>query len=63
METGIFEIELNDGRIFRIFYANSTQKRKTLLSIHKKVDLIKKWNVLTNGIHTHKQWEEIVKTL
>jgi len=32
METIVYEIELNDGRIFRVFCANSTQKRNVIAS-------------------------------
>jgi hypothetical protein len=63
METALFEIQFNDGRIFRVFCANSTQVRKTLLDYDKlkkegKVNLLK---TISNGIHTTAQWHKILE--
>jgi len=63
METIVFEVELKDGRIFRIFCANSTQKEKFIQSYYKVENLFKSCKVITNGIHTVKQWNEMIKTL
>lgn len=63
METGIFEIELNDGRIFRIFYGNSTQKNKVLTSYSQIKRHCKELRTITNGIHTTNQWLEIAELI
>ncbi len=65
METSLYEIELKDGRIFRVFCANSTQKRKFLWDHYTmlKKGTVKEARVIANGIHTVKQWKEIFKTL
>lgn len=63
METIIYQIEFNDGRVFKIFCANSTQKRKVIDSYSKIAHLCKKITVITNGIHTVSQWEKLIKNL
>ena len=63
METTVFEIELLDGRIFRVFCANSTQKRKALASFSSIKNKIKDKEVIASGVHTVKQWEQIVETI
>ena len=63
METIVWEIELLDGRIFRVFCANSTQKRKVIESYSKIKDICKEIRVITTGIHSTKEWEKIVKNL
>jgi hypothetical protein len=60
METTVFELEFNDGRIFRVFCANSTQKKKFLNNHYKYADKVKDVRVLTTGIHTIKEFEQIV---
>ncbi len=52
METIVYEIEFNDGRIFRVFCVNSTQKKKVINSYYKMSDKIKQINVITTGLHT-----------
>ena len=60
METGVIEITFTDGRIYRIFFANDTQKRKVLAMYHK----IDTTNVgislafICTGIHTVNQFEK-----
>ena len=63
METIIFEIEFNDGRIFRVFCANSTQKKKVIASYYKIEAKVKDIKTITSGIHTVKQYEQILKTI
>jgi hypothetical protein len=65
METGVYQITLNDGRIFRIFIHNSTQSRKVIQSYYKLRDAgkVKSFDTITNGIHTTKQFEQILKTI
>jgi len=63
METIVFQIELNDGRIFRIFCANSTQKKKVINSYYQIKDKVKKITTITTGIHTAQQYEKILTTI
>lgn len=60
METIIFQIEFNDGRIFRIFCANSAQKRKLINSYYKIKDKVKEITTITTGIHTLQQYEKLL---
>ena len=62
METIVFQIELNDGRVFRIFCANSTQKKKLIDSYHRIKDKVKEIRTITTGIHTAQQYEKLVTT-
>ena len=61
METAIYEIKLKDGRKWRVFCANKTQKEKLIMSLLKIKPLIESWEVIVNGIHTLKQWNEQIK--
>lgn len=63
METILFEIALNDGRIFRIFCANSTQKKKVIESYHKIKDKVKEIRTIATGIHTAQQYDKILTTI
>jgi hypothetical protein len=63
METAVYQIELNDGRIFRIFCANSTQVRKVNQSYYKIKDKVKEFKTITNGINTVNQFEQHLKTI
>jgi hypothetical protein len=60
METIVYEIEFNDGRVFRVFCANSTQKKKVIQSYYKIADEIKEIKVITTGLHTA---DKFLKTL
>jgi len=60
METIIYEIEFNNGRIFRVFCANSAQKKRVIESYYKIKDEVKNISVITSGIHTVKQYEQIL---
>lgn len=59
MTTGVYQVELNDGRIFRTVYFNSTQQRKLLNRFMEIKEKVEKITVITNGLHTAKQWQEI----
>lgn len=61
METAIYQIEFLDGRIFKIFCANKTQKNKVIQTANKLKDKIKLISQIQSGIHTQKQFEEIIK--
>lgn len=63
METIVYEVELTDGRTFRVFCANAAQKKKFVDSYKKVEHLYKSSRVITTGVHTQKQWEKIVETL
>jgi len=63
METIVFQIELNDGRVFRIFCANSTQKNKVINSYYQIKDKVKEITTITTGIHTVQQYEKILTTI
>ena len=62
METTLYKITFKDGREYRVFCANKAQKER----MHKTVDAIREKDgsipeILQNGIHTIKQWEDIIK--
>jgi len=63
METIVFQIELNDGRVFRIFCANSTQKKKVIDSYYQIKDKVKEITTITTGIYTAQQYEKILTTI
>ena len=63
METIVFQIELNDGRVFRIFCANSTQKKKVIDSYYQIKDKVKEITTITTGIHTAQQYEKILAAI
>lgn len=60
METTLFKIKFKDGREFKVFCANRSQKARLLWSILKKDLVIEDRD---NGIHNIKQWEQIVANL
>lgn len=62
METTVFQIELKDGRIFRVFCANSTQKKKVIESHFKIEDKVKDIKVIANGIHNIKEYMKHLQT-
>ena len=63
MERIIFEVNFKDGRMFRIFCENSTQKTKALKSFNDIKDKITGVKSILNGIHKQKEWNKIVNTL
>jgi len=59
METTLYKITFQDGREYRVFCGNKAQKKR----FYKMVETLKDYETLeelTNGIHTIKQWEEII---
>lgn len=60
METSIFEIEFNDGRIFRIFCANSTQYKKATSIFNDLKSEIKEVKNISNGINTFTEFNQMV---
>lgn len=63
MSKTVWHIELIDGRIFRIFCDNSKQEKKLILQVKNLDEKVKSFIPITNGIHTAKQFNEILKTL
>ena len=63
METIIYQIELNDGRIFRIFCASSKEKKDVINSYNAIKDKVKQITTITTGIHTTKQYKQILTTI
>ena len=62
METIVYQIELNDGRVFRVFCANSTQKKKVIDSYYQIKDKVREIRTITTGVHTVPQYEKLLST-
>lgn len=62
MQTGLYKIEFNDGRIFNIYCANSAQIER-FNKLRKQLKNVKEVSIISNGIHNIKQFEQIFKTL
>lgn len=60
METIVYQIELKDGRVFRVFCANKTQKRRVIFSATD--NKVKSVRTITNGVHTVQQYEKLLTT-
>jgi len=60
MQTTLFEVKTKDGRMFRVFCANSKQRERFLIAVFGKNYAITE---IVNGMHTIKQFEQIIKTL
>ena len=63
METIVYQIELKDGRTFRVFCANATQKNNVIRSYYRIKDKVKEITTITTGIHTASQYEKLMTTL
>lgn len=58
METTLYKVTFKDGREYRVFCANKAQKKRfwySLIGTHTETP-----EVIINGIHTVKQWEQII---
>lgn len=62
METTVYEVQLKDGRTFRVFCANKKQKRRFTKALVKSGKNCT-FTVMTNGIHNIKEWESITDEL
>jgi len=62
METIVFEIELNDGRIFRVFCANSKQKKDVIGSYNQIKEKVRVIRTITSGVHTTEQYKKLIQT-
>lgn len=58
--TTVFEIQFKDGRLYRVFCANSSQKKRFFQTIPKIDHLISGYKSIANGIHNISQWERQV---
>lgn len=64
METIVFQIELEDGRVFRVFCANAKEKKKLINEhYHKFKNNLKEVKVITAGVHSMKDFEKILPTI
>ena len=61
METTLYKITFDDGRVFKVFCANKHQKRRLTTTITSSENETVSIDVLESGIHTIKQWEDIIK--
>lgn len=62
METSLYEITFKDGRVFRVFCANKAQKERFKKSylVNNFFGKQAQYKQISNGIHTIKQWEDII---
>lgn len=60
METSIIEISFLDGRKYRVFCTNSTQKKKMVIWYNSNKDKVKSFEFILNGIHTEKQFLNLI---
>jgi len=60
MQTTIFKVETKDGRMFKVFCANSKQCERFRKIAWRPGNTV---TVITNGIHNIKQFEQFIKTL
>jgi hypothetical protein len=61
METGIIQVNLIDGGVFRVHFANKKQKKRIIFSLIKNTEKISEWSLLQSGIHSTKDFETIIK--
>lgn len=61
METGVIQIDFKDGRLYRVFYQNRTQKQKLYIEIDAIKDKIEMVRPISSGIHTVKEFKEHLK--
>lgn len=61
METTIFEIKFIDGRTFRVNCENRHQKDRMLSWHRENKDKVISFTPILNGIHSTKQFLEIIK--
>ena len=64
----IYEIETKNGRVFRVSANNKSQEKRLLKIIsdnknHKTYETFVRVEVVTNGIHSIKQFEAIAANL
>lgn len=62
METGIFQIEFLDGRVYKIIYSNRTQKKRIIIAYSKIKAQCKSIENTANGLHTVTQLETMINS-
>jgi hypothetical protein len=60
METTLFEVKFNDGRLFKIFCSGKNQKKRFCQLADKLKNEIDSIKELSTGIHTISQFEIII---
>lgn len=61
MSTAVLEIKFKDGRKYRIFCANANQQLKVRDMYHQELNgKVKSIKPITNGIHTVKQFKNMI---
>lgn len=63
MESLVFEIELTNGSIYRVVCMNKKEKAKVVESYYSLGHHIKDVRVLTNGLHSAKDFLKILSSL
>ena len=61
METTLYEVIFNDGRIYRINCCGKNQKQRFKIHAEKLKEQIKEVMQITNGIHNIKEFEQLTK--
>jgi len=62
METSLYQFIFKDGRVYRVYCANRKQKMRALATMEAVKAQGGSVEVMTNGIHNIKQWEQIIKS-
>ena len=61
METTLYAVIFNDGRIYRINCRGKNQKQRFKIHVEKLKEQIKEVMQITNGIHNIKEFEQLTK--
>ena len=61
METTLYAVIFNDGRIYRINCRGKNQKQRLTIHAEKLKEQIKEVMEITNGIHNIKEFEQLTK--
>ena len=61
METTLYAVIFNDGRVYRINCRGKNQKQRFKIHAEKLKEQIKEIQEITNGIHNIKEFEQLTK--
>ena len=61
METTLYAVIFNDGRVYRINCRGKNQKQRFKIHTEKLKEQIKEVMQITNGIHNIKEFEQLTK--